>query len=213
MSLSEFELGLNRAFFRRADADCRNPRSLSYKKLRMVLPLFKTGERFLDVGCGTGELLLRLNDRYKILAGIDLNPCVLDIARKKLFRLKNIAVLQQDFMEYSSAKKYDACAMLDFLEHVSDPEKVLAKAGKLLRNGGQLVISVPNWYDKIKMFLGLSPFHKVAHSSLGWIAVLKRAGFQVDEIKTVEFPLIHSEFLSERLHLFGKCVILSCTKT
>lgn len=199
--------------FNQLDINYENPQHLMHKKMCMVLPLFKCGNSFLDVGCGSGELLFNLKDRYTSLVGIDSNRNAIKVARKKLSKFENVIILETNFDKYSPTHKYDACAMLDVLEHNEHPEKMLIKAKQLLRKGGQLIITVPNWYDKINIILGYNQYHhKVSHSSFGWASMIKRAGFKIEKIRSVDFPMIHFDFLCSYLHLFGMCIIISCTK-
>lgn len=62
----------------------------------------KAGDKLLDVGCGTGTLLTLAKERYSDtdMIGIDIDPKVLGIARKKTQK----ANLKIEYMEASSAK-------------------------------------------------------------------------------------------------------------
>ena len=49
----------------------------------------KKGQRVLDIGCGTGALTLRAARRGAIVKGIDINPQMLEIAKKRA-RVENL---------------------------------------------------------------------------------------------------------------------------
>ncbi len=66
------------------------------------------GSRVLDVACGTGEHLATLARRYAV-AGLDLNPAMLAIARKKL---PTALLLEADMEEFSVEKSFDALLCL-----------------------------------------------------------------------------------------------------
>ena len=102
------------------------------------------GLRVLDLGCGgghNGALLKKAGAREVV--GIELDAGAAQEARKRLD-----AVVEADLAHLDPAqlgdRPFDAILASDVLEHLIEPEDVLAKALTRLRPGGAVVISLPN---------------------------------------------------------------------
>ncbi len=102
------------------------------------------GLRVLDLGCGgghNGALLKKAGAREVV--GIELDAGAAQEARKRLD-----AVVEGDLAHLDPAqlgdRPFDAILASDVLEHLVEPEDVLAKALTRLRPGGAVVISLPN---------------------------------------------------------------------
>lgn len=110
-------------------------------------PLFQRyslseGARVLDVGCGTGEIVLRLGREYPriSLVGIDVHEPHLALARERSrelgsrveFRLGDAFAL--DFPDRS----FDLTVCRHMLQAVPEPRRVLAEMKRVTRSGGRL---------------------------------------------------------------------------
>ncbi|MSR63116.1 MAG: methyltransferase domain-containing protein [Planctomycetes bacterium] len=100
--------------------------------------------RILDVGCGTGEIVLRLAREFPrvTLVGIDVHEPHLDVARERSaplagrvqFRTGDAFAL--DFPD----KSFDLTLCRHMLQAVPEPERVLAEMKRVTRPGGRLHI-------------------------------------------------------------------------
>jgi SAM-dependent methyltransferase len=100
-----------------------------------------TGGRVLDLGCAFG-FGTRLLARHWQAYGHDLSVPYIERARKAVPG----AIFTQgpaDQVPYPDAF-FDAILLLDVLEHVPHEKVVVAEAARVLRPGGQLLLSVPN---------------------------------------------------------------------
>ena len=65
------------------------------------------GEPVLELGCGTGRLLIPLAEDGTNMIGVDLAPAMLDVARKKASsRSLEISVATADMREFDLGKKF-----------------------------------------------------------------------------------------------------------
>ena len=79
------------------------------------------GKKLLDLGCGTGETLLRLKDDYEC-SGLDLSVDMLTIANKKL-KNKGVKLFQGDMREFDTGETYDIIVSLfDTVNHLTSLE-------------------------------------------------------------------------------------------
>jgi len=95
--------------------------------------------RLLDVGCGPGNVLRRL-ERWGHAFGSDFSLDALAFARSKGMR----RLLSSD----STALPFASCAFdvvvaLDVLEHIADDRAALHEIARVLRPGGVFVFAVP----------------------------------------------------------------------
>ena len=102
------------------------------------------GLRVLDLGCGgghNGALLKRAGAREVV--GVELDTGAAAEARGRLD-----AVVQADLADLRPEQLgdglFDAVLASDVLEHLADPEEVLARVLTRLRPGGAVVVSLPN---------------------------------------------------------------------
>ncbi len=106
--------------------------------LAAALP--QSGLRWLDVGCGTGDLLRRVRDRWQpaALEGIDVIDWLDEDLRADVrFR----AVGLEDADELQPA---DRVMLVEVIEHLPSPWAALRKAAALVAPGGSIVVSTPN---------------------------------------------------------------------
>jgi 2-polyprenyl-3-methyl-5-hydroxy-6-metoxy-1,4-benzoquinol methylase len=93
--------------------------------------------RSLDIGCAAGYFVNYLEQRGWDSQGIDISrPCT-DFAQKKL----SLKVLNGSYLETTYLDKFDLITLWATIEHLFNPEKVLAKAHRDLRSGGMIYIS------------------------------------------------------------------------
>jgi tRNA (cmo5U34)-methyltransferase len=103
---------------------------------------FKSGDkpRVIDLGCGTGNITKALMRRYPgaSVVCIDLAEKMLELARTKLKRHKNIEYWSGDMRRYRYRGKYDAIISSLVLHHVDKREKgqFYKKIFNSLKKGG-----------------------------------------------------------------------------
>lgn len=101
------------------------------------------GKTVLDVGCGTGLLAHEIAKRgAREVVGIDFSKEGVEIAREK-YRAKNLEYRVEDLRDHRGS--YDIVVSLGTLEHMDDPLRALQRMKKLLKPGGLLILTCPNW--------------------------------------------------------------------
>lgn len=103
--------------------------------------------RILDVGCGGGILSEALAKAGANVTGIDLSQASLDAAQHHA-RLQGLSIdyrceRAEDVAERLAAS-FDVVTCMEMLEHVPEPEKVVAACAKALKPGGHAFFSTIN---------------------------------------------------------------------
>lgn len=116
------------------------------RKLRLT-----EGERFLDLGCGFGGLVIHAAERYGASAlGITLSPEQGALAQR-LIRERGLEnrcrVEVMDYRDLSSDETFDKIAAIGMVEHVGEKRlpELLAKAWGLLEPGSLFLIQAICW--------------------------------------------------------------------
>jgi cyclopropane-fatty-acyl-phospholipid synthase len=128
-------------YFRRADdtLDIAQEQKLDHICRKLML---KPGERFLDIGCGWGALIMWAAERYKVRAtGITLSQNQHDYARKRIDEagLRDYCEVKLlDYRDVPEDKPYDKIASVGMFEHVGRKNLPLyfGKIFRLLKPGG-----------------------------------------------------------------------------
>jgi SAM-dependent methyltransferase len=96
--------------------------------------------RWLDVGCGPGDLLKEAGGAGWQTAGVDLSPRAVALARDV-----GLDVTCGRFPEDAPDGAFDVISIVYTLEYFEDPKPVLIECGKRLLPGGALVLQLKNF--------------------------------------------------------------------
>ena len=146
-SFTEF-IAWNEEMVARFDPDAYHTRSalpvrlLERMRVRAVVRALgaEEGMRVLEVGCGAGNLLHAIG---AVRFGLDLSPSLLAKARGRLGKSAPLVRGDGAHLPFRAAS-FDRVFCSEVLEHVLQPEAVIAEMRRVLRPGGWAVVSVPN---------------------------------------------------------------------
>jgi 2-polyprenyl-3-methyl-5-hydroxy-6-metoxy-1,4-benzoquinol methylase len=96
--------------------------------------------RLLDVGCGTGEFLIRMREAGWEVRGIEPDPASADIARRAGLDVEQVGLQETQLADRS----FDAITLNHVIEHLHNPGQAVARCRELLRPEGTLWIATPN---------------------------------------------------------------------
>ncbi len=93
----------------------------------------------LDAGCGTGSNIIFFN-QFGTTYGIDISP----IATKfcQIRGIKNVVTGDVSKLPYKN-NFFDIVSCMDVLEHIENEEKVIKEIFRVLKPGGELLLTVP----------------------------------------------------------------------
>lgn len=113
-----------------------------------ILPVLQAAEiqpheRVLDVGCGTGFLLLGAAERAAQVVGLDATPAMLAEARQRVEAAgwTNVTLREGNAESLPFAdERFDVVLNRLTLHHLANPQRVLSEIHRVLRPGGRLAL-------------------------------------------------------------------------
>lgn len=153
-----------------------------------------TGGRILDIGCADGMFSKVILDKSKAreLIGIDVLKSSIDWAKKHWKRNKKMKFKVGNAQDLDfKPESFDAVFVLEVLEHVEDPLKVLRSVRKILKKGGYGIFLVPSESTLFRLvwFLWLHFYprgwvwkdtHIQTYRGNGLASLCKKAGFKIE---------------------------------
>jgi SAM-dependent methyltransferase len=125
------------------DAGCRKTLAVITQKIAGVSAM--KGRRLLDVGCGDGCFTVALSGGFEEVHGIDVQDEWLDKFR---WRVRgedryNVHNMSASAMQFDDGY-FDTLVSIETIEHIPDLSKAADEFHRVLRAGGQLVMTCPN---------------------------------------------------------------------
>lgn len=152
----------------------------------------------LDIGCGNGLETLVLGRKCKKIYGIDISKTYLAIAKIRAHYMKRKINSEFRLVKLENAgfkdDYFDKIFSICVLEHIRNYEVVLKEAYRVLKKGGQFILSVDsfeNFEDK-----KLLNIHKKRYNVENYFTkkdlepILKNIGFK----KVYIYPIFKSEY-------------------
>jgi cyclopropane-fatty-acyl-phospholipid synthase len=143
------------AYFEDADVDLDAAQYAKLDHICRKLSL-KPGEKFLDIGCGWGALVIHAARNYGVTAhGVTLSPQQLKVAKERIAAAglsDKVTVELMDYRDLPGECVYDKVASVGMFEHVG------------LKN-------LPVYFSTVQRLLkprGLFLNHGITHDSEGW---------------------------------------------
>ena len=112
----------------------------------------RTGKDVLDVGCGfatTSQHIQRLGNR---VTGVESSAGACKVARTRIGE-----VIEADLQDFNADRQFDVIIFADVLEHLAWPIGVLRRYTSMLKNGGSVIVSLPNvglWSVRLGLLFG-----------------------------------------------------------
>ena len=157
-----------------------------FKDRARAISAFKKNGRILDVGCGDGYFLKRMKDKGWETYGVEPG----EVASKYAKDVLKVNAFNGELKEACYPDKYfDVITLFEVLEHLHNPSANLSEIGRILKEDGLLVITVPNFTGfAYKIFkerrLALdAPRHLYHFSQVTLCKILKKMEFKVLKIR------------------------------
>jgi SAM-dependent methyltransferase len=102
----------------------------------------KADPSVLDVGCGRGEFLRAARlEGFSFVLGLELSQAMAEYAAAH----EGVRVLRKTLEDYAneSETKFDAVVLSAVIEHVSDPDAMIAAAARVTRRGSVVYVDTP----------------------------------------------------------------------
>ncbi|MBI2191811.1 MAG: methyltransferase domain-containing protein [Planctomycetes bacterium] len=146
--------------------------------------------RLLDVGCGSGGLLLRYRDLGWDVRGIEISPRACEACRQQGLEVHQGTLLERPF----PARRFDVILLHHVLEHLLEPVDVLRVAGGYLAVGGKVVVVTPHaraW--SFSFFASCwhhldAPRHLMLYDAKTLRLLGEKAGMSLARLKTLSSP-------------------------
>jgi ubiquinone/menaquinone biosynthesis C-methylase UbiE len=122
---------------------------------------FAQGRDVLEVGCGTGLVLLRIREFARQARGVDLSPGMLEKAKQRGLDVTLGSATELPFPDHS----FDVTCSFKVLAHVPEIEKALAEMARVTRPGGMVLAEFYNPYSLRGLAKRLGPAGKIAASA------------------------------------------------
>lgn len=110
----------------------------------------QTGRRIIDVGCGTGYVLLEARNSGWHTVGVDVSPWVRETAGSRGIRVERSLEAVSD----EEASPADVVTFFQSLEHMPRPDMALRQARERLRPGGIVVLETWDTESRIARLMG-----------------------------------------------------------
>jgi ArsR family transcriptional regulator len=124
-----------------------------------MLGLLHLGD-VLDAGSGDGAIAALLAPRSRHVTCLDISPRVLQACRKRLQGLANVEFALGDVHELRfTDASFDQVLLLNLLTYATDPARALAEAARVLRPGGDLVVTTLAAHEQNDVTAGYGHVH------------------------------------------------------
>jgi cyclopropane fatty-acyl-phospholipid synthase-like methyltransferase len=186
---SEYYTTANRKLYANDDVLRYRLENIAGPKVDFVLDsLDRRPRSWLDIGCGTGEILKVAADRGLRVAGAETNAMQREFAKQRF----GLDILPEYVNETNIRKlgdDFDVISLFSVLEHVPDPDALLRELAVMQPSGTHLVVEVPHYPSlssaSQQTFPGLvnrmmhPPLHLFLFSLKGLQGLLARHGYDV----------------------------------
>jgi 2-polyprenyl-3-methyl-5-hydroxy-6-metoxy-1,4-benzoquinol methylase len=153
----------------------------------------------LDIGCGGGLLAAELSKEGNRVVGIDAISG--EVAAVERYYRVNLEEGLDAILPEVEAKSFTRILLLDVLEHLTSPERIIEQCHQLLAGNGKLIVSLPNIANiSVRLMLLAGRFNYTDRGILDRThfrfftrasarGLLMRAGYRIIAEKTTNIPL------------------------
>jgi len=154
------------------------------KEAASYLPFRKTG-RLLDMGCGLGGFLKAATEQGWEAEGVEIVPEIAAYAAKS-FPVHPMSLTEAPLED----GRFDVVRLNNVIEHLPSPSEVIATCFRVLRPGGLLFVSTPN-FDSLSVAACGAQWRYIAGADHIYLfgprtlrRILEDGGFRIVRVRT-----------------------------
>lgn len=108
---------------------------------QQIFDAFGGSGNLLEIGCGKGVFLKRMQETGKRCAGLELSDDAVEAGRRN-----NVSIRKSTIEEYAPGHEemYDIVCSFQVLEHIAEVDAFISSSLRVLKKGGKFIVAVPN---------------------------------------------------------------------
>jgi 2-polyprenyl-3-methyl-5-hydroxy-6-metoxy-1,4-benzoquinol methylase len=125
---------------------------LTIKRYNELLDQFETyrkTNRILDIGCGKGYFLEEAKKRGWDVFGNEISAFAISKCSEKNIKMSEGALNANSY----PAEYFDVITSFEVIEHINNPQSEIATINKILRKGGLVYLTTPNFNSMLRYYL------------------------------------------------------------
>lgn len=162
-----------------------------YHELLDKMEPFRKTNKILDVGCGIGYFLEVAKERGWEVYGTEFTDEAVEICERKGIKMQKGVLTIDNY----KAEEFDIITSFEVIEHINNPKEELNHFFQLLRKGGLVYVTTPNFNSLLRYRLKESynviayPEHLSYYTPKTIRTVFKNAGFATKKIESTGVSL------------------------
>jgi SAM-dependent methyltransferase len=139
----------------------------------------------LDIGCGSGEYLLRLQSIGWKCQGVEFNDKAVSICRSNDLKVFHGDLISANF----GSESFDFVTAHHLIEHAPDPHELVSEISRITKPGGSVLIRTPNSESLGRSWFGTSwfandvPRHIFLYSEKNLRMLASEYGLRLDSLR------------------------------
>lgn len=162
-----------------------------YHELLDKLEPFRKSNNLIDVGCGDGFFLETAKKRNWNVYGTEYTDIAIKICSEKGIHMKQGKLNPNDYTEGF----FDVITSFEVIEHINNPIEELQNFSRILRSGGAVYVTTPNFNSASRYYLGNKwnvieyPEHLSYYTKKTLTNLFQRKGFKTKAFQTTGISL------------------------
>lgn len=185
--------------------------------LKEAKDFISKNDKVFEIGCGRGDFAFWLaenfGDRYAYLEASDFSHTAIQMAKnyQKSHKIENLVFSVHDIQNLKFPDNYfDKIICFETVEHVTHPKKAIKELYRVLKPGGRLLLTTPNYlnfYGVYRLYLRMTgrKWTEVGQPLNNFVLLpktkiwLQSAKFKILKSETAEFSI---PWIDRKIHHF-----------
>jgi 2-polyprenyl-3-methyl-5-hydroxy-6-metoxy-1,4-benzoquinol methylase len=177
-----------------------------YHEILDFLEPYRKTNNLIDVGCGIGHFLTVAKERGWNVYGTEFTDEAIQICEKKGISMHQGVLNPKNY----PSNHFDVIVSFEVLEHINNPQEEVANFNAILRNGGAVYLTTPNFNAVSRLILKEKwaiieyPEHLCYYTPKTLTRIFKQFGFDKKWIQTTGINFSRFETRMQEKNLSSK---------